>query len=196
MQRRELLKISTLLLGAGVSASLSRAVLAGVDVSPGAAFSNFAESQRLAVEILCDMIIPTTDTPGAVEAGVPDFVATIVFDWYTESERTAFFDGLRALDAYCLASEQVPFHEASETNRIAALREQEQIAGGYQPAPTPFGLPPDQPDAPFFSKVKALVVLGYYTSEVGATQELIYMPVPGEFKGNVEFAQVGRQWIY
>ena len=196
MQRRELLKASALLLGAGVSASLSRAVLAGAEVSSGAASSKFAESQCLAVEILCDMIIPTTDTPGAVEAGVPDFVATIVFDWYTESEQSAFFDGLQALDGHCLAKEQVPFHEASESTRVAALREQEQIAGGYQPAPTPFGLPPDDPDAPFFSTVRALVVLGYYTSEVGATQELIFVPVPGEFKGDVDFAEVGRQWIY
>ncbi len=108
MRRRELLTISTVLLGAGVGERLTRAVLAGVEVSSGAASSKFAESQRLAVEILCDMIIPTTDTPGAVEAGVSDFVATIVFDWYTESERTAFFDGLQALDEHCLAKEHVP----------------------------------------------------------------------------------------
>lgn len=142
------------------------------------------------------MIIPTTDTPGATEAGVPDFVASIVFDWYTAPEQIDFFDGLRALDQHCLASEQLPFHEASEANRVAALQAQAQIAGHYQPAPTPFGPPAEDPNAPFFSKIKALVVLGYYTSEVGATRELIYMPVPGEYKGDVDFAEVGRQWTY
>lgn len=196
MKRRELLKTSAMLFGAGVSASLSRAVLAGVQVSPGAASSKFDESRRAAVELLCDMIIPTTDTPGALQADVPDFVATIVFDWYTKAERDAFFVGLQALDAHCLAIEKVPFHEASDTCRVGALREQERLAKDYQPPPTSLGAPSDDATTPFFSEIKALVVLGYYTSEVGATQELVYTPIPGEFRGDVDFAEVGRQWTY
>ncbi len=196
LRRRELLKISAALLGTGVSASLSRAVLAGADVVSGAASANFAEAERLAVELLCDMIIPTTDTPGALQAGVPDFIALIVFDWYTESEREAFFTGLQALDAHCLTGEQVAFHQASESTRGAALREQEQVGGGFKSPPNLFGGFWDGPELPFFKRIKELVVLGYYTSEVGATQELIYMPIPGEFKGDVDFAEVGRQWTY
>jgi hypothetical protein len=54
---------------------------------------------------------------------------------------------------------------------------------------------PDE-QSPFFYKLKLLTVLGYYTSEVGATQELSYNPVPGRYEGDVDFDKVGRQWSY
>lgn len=196
MGRRELLKRLGVLLGSGVSASLARAVLAQAEVSTGVAASRFSEDQRKTVERLCDMIIPATDTPGAVEAGVPDFIATIMFDWYTEAERSAFFDGLRELDNHCLLNYKEPFIQASKAEREAALRDQERLAQDYQSPPAFLRPPSEDPAAPFFIRLKALVVLGYYTSKVGATQELIYMPVPGEYRGDVDFSELGRQWTY
>jgi gluconate 2-dehydrogenase gamma chain len=47
---------------------------------------------------------------------------------------------------------------------------------------------------PFFRTMKELTVLGYYTSDVGATVELRHEPVPGHYDGCVPFAQVGRTW--
>ena len=40
----------------------------------------------------------------------------------------------------------------------------------------------------------SLVVLAYYTSEVGATQELSYLAVPGGYDGDTPFSEVGRAW--
>lgn len=141
------------------------------------------------------MIIPATDTPGAVEAGVPDFIATIVFDWYRPREREAFAAGLRALDAYSRKREGVPFHQASNATRHSALREQERIAGSYRAPPAPrFGPTGEDAGLPFFHRIRELAVLGYYTSEVGATQELVYLPVPGRYDGAFDFSRLGRQW--
>ena len=50
-------------------------------------------------------------------------------------------------------------------------------------------------DLPFFLKLKELTVLGYYTSEVGATSELLYRPVPGAYDGDALFSDSNRQWI-
>ena len=197
MRRRELLKLSAMALGTGVSASVSRAVLAGAGGAAGTASSKFTGPQRAAVSLLSDLFIPATDTPGAVDAGVPEFVATIVFDWYTRQERESFQEGLQALDAFCQAREGAPFHQASEATRLAALSEQERIADSYQAPPAPrFGSPADDVGRPFFDRMKELVVLGYYTSEVGATRELIYLPVPGRYDGAFDFSRVGRQWTY
>ena len=175
MQRRELLKMSALLLGGSVSASLSQALLAGAAATPGAV-NRFNQAQAAAVRLLCDMIIPQTDTPGAVEAGVPDFVATIVFDWYRPNERQVFLKGLAALDESARSRQRRPFHRASERTRTAALE--------------------DAVGTPFFRALKELVVHGYYTSEVGCTQEMIYRPAPGTYDGDVDFADVGRRWFY
>lgn len=50
------------------------------------------------------------------------------------------------------------------------------------------------PALPFFRTMKELTVVGYYTSEVGATVELRHEPVPGRYEGCVPFARIGRTW--
>ena len=47
---------------------------------------------------------------------------------------------------------------------------------------------------PFFRTMKELTVVGYYTSEPGATVELRHEAVPGRYEGCVPLAQIGRTW--
>lgn len=199
MHRRNFLKISSLLLGGTVSASLTRALLADGRLTAGDKALLFTDTQERTIHLLADMIIPPTDTPGAVAAGVPDFIATIVSDWYTPRERQVFFEGLAALDEFCLKHDAKSFNDSPESARVVALQHQEEIAKNYQsPAPSGGRLTARQEEdenAPFFKKIKELVVLGYYTSEVGAKQELIYEPMPMKYDGDVDFSTVGRQWI-
>ena len=46
--------------------------------------------------------------------------------------------------------------------------------------------------ANFFQHLRQLVVLGYYSSEVGCKQERVYVPVPGRYDGKYPFADVRR----
>lgn len=197
MLRRDILKLSTLCLGTAASGSVSRALLADVTADSAVESKFFNPHQKATVDVLAEMIIPTTDTPGAVAAGVPKFIATIVSDWYRDSERAIFMEGLQRLDSHCQKSAAVNFADAEKDVQVAALSEQEQLAAEYV-SPIKAGHPLAKvidEQEPFFTKLKELVVLGYYTSEVGAKQELIYTPVPGTFDGNFEFEKVGRQWI-
>lgn len=212
MQRRELLKSSLLLLAAGASASVARALHAGVhahghhqhdhgvNISTVPQNPVFSEAQHHSVTVLSDMIIPATDTPGASEAGVPGFIETIVGDWYTETERSIFIAGLDQLDVYCKKQGNNTFVLVAEDIRVAALQESERIAQAYT-APMPssglaeMGRFVDE-NAPFFTKLKELVVLGYYTSKIGVTQELAYNPAPGHFDGDYPLVKVGRQWVH
>lgn len=47
---------------------------------------------------------------------------------------------------------------------------------------------------PFFATFKDLTIAGYYTSEVGATQELHWNPAPGRLDLDVPFSEIGRTW--
>jgi hypothetical protein len=47
---------------------------------------------------------------------------------------------------------------------------------------------------PFILAVKELTLLGFFTSEPGATQVLQYDPVPGAYKGCVSLKEVGKAW--
>ena len=146
------------------------------------AASKLDESQQKLVAELAELIIPRTETPGAIDAGVPAFIDHIVSDWYTPVERAIFVEGLKVIAA------------AQPSQRVAALQSLEQQAASYTPAPgaSVFGKPDER--SPFFFKLKLLTVLGYYTSEVGGTSELAFNPVPARYDGNVDFASVGRQW--
>jgi hypothetical protein len=146
------------------------------------AASKLDESQQKLVAELAELIVPRTETPGALDAGVPAFIDHIVSDWYTPVERAIFVDGLRVVAA------------ADPVQRVAALQSLEQQAASYVPSPgtSVFGKPDEH--SPFFFKLKLLTVLGYYTSEVGATNELAFNPVPARYDGDVDFAEVGKQW--
>jgi hypothetical protein len=168
MNRRTLLQIMGL------------AVTGALHAKPAA--SKLDESQQRLLAELAELIIPRTDTPGAIDAGVPAFIDHIVSDWYSPVERAIFMEGLLA----CAAVESA--------QRVGALRALEQQAASYVPPPgtSVFGKPDER--SPFFFKLKLLTVLGYYTSEVGATTELAFNPVPGRYDGNVDFATLGKQW--
>lgn len=146
------------------------------------AASKLEEAQQHLVAELAELVIPRTETPGAIDAGVPAFIDHIVSDWYTPLERSIFIEGLAAIAA------------AGPANRVTALQALERQASSYSPPPgtSVFGKPDER--SPFFFKLKLLVVLGYYTSEIGATSELALNPVPARYDGNVDFATVGKQW--
>lgn len=191
MYRRDLIKFSSLILGGAVSSSVSKVLLAAVPVHAGLVNTIFNPDQQTSVAVLSEMIIPTTDTPGAIQAGVPDFIATIVSEWYNLDERKVFFQGLKDLDQYCNAVDGSTFADAGEALRLEALRKQEQLAKEFHA---------DQntrqgEQSRFFDQIKELVVVGYYSSEVGAKQEWRYLPMPGQYDGDYDFSQVGRQWI-
>jgi hypothetical protein len=43
-------------------------------------------------------------------------------------------------------------------------------------------------------ELKELTLLGFFTSEPGATEVLQYNQVPGPYKGCVPLTEVGKQW--
>ncbi|MBL8300974.1 MAG: gluconate 2-dehydrogenase subunit 3 family protein [Rhodanobacteraceae bacterium] len=135
------------------------------------------------VEQLAEMIIPQTDTPGAIETGTPAFVLHFMRICATTQEREKFDRGLAKLEAVAKTQQAGPFTTLTSEARTALLHKLDR-------GQTPF----DAADKAFFSLLKSAVLLGYYTSEAGATQELAFLPVPGAYRGNFPFAQVGKAW--
>ncbi len=199
MQRRALIK-GLMMGGMGAVMQVTSPSLAQAMAKDFAGASSVAkhclnQNQRKLCTVLAELIIPTTDTPGAITAGVPAFVEMMVCDWYTPTERKIFLEGLNALDQDCLERHSAAFLEVTEKQQISALHRQENLAAKYETPqdPASFLIPKEDEHAPFFDKLKELVVIGYYHSEVGAKQELIYNPMPREYR-EIPFSEVGRQW--
>lgn len=138
-------------------------------------FTALDPHQAATVAALAECIIPATDTPGAAEAGVAEFVDVIVGEWYDADQRTSFLAGLAELDQRSAALGG-PFIELSEATRTTLLTEVEAAAFAARDAD------PKGP-TPFWLRLKSLTVYGYYNSAVGALQELDRPTIPNRFAG-------------
>lgn len=192
IDRREALRRTSLLLGGMISAPTLAAVLLGCDTAPPApggwtprALSALEATQ---VATIAGHIIPTTDTPGAREAGVDRFIDRMLAEYYSPDSRAAFLRGLAGVDQRSRAARGKAFLDLTAREQLALLtaldaeayRGETGSAASRQPS--------------FIRTMKELTLLGYYTSQTGATQELKYVQVPGRFEGCVPFASVGRSW--
>lgn len=182
VSRRDVL--AALLAGTAIAGVWSSASAAAVLKKAGAGPALNAalnKSEMAVLSAAAQVIIPTTDTPGAQEAGVPVLVEALVARWMSADEAALFRSGLAALEA----SAQQRFQQgyASCTPEQGAVLLQELRASSPYHGHT-FSLNERilDPKAPFYLRLRDLVVLGYFMSEPGATKELRYLPVPGKFE--------------
>ncbi len=180
MDRRELV---SLLGAAGLAGLACRPDKGGGDPSlqraqggPPYQFKALDAQQAATVAALVDCIIPATETPGAAEAGVPEFIDVIVGEWYHPDERTQFLAGLAELDRRSAAVGSARFVELGGDKQVALLETVESEAFAAREAD------PKAP-TPFWLRLKSLTVYGYYNSAVGSLQELDRPAIPGRFDG-------------
>jgi len=187
--RREALRRTAMFLGGVLSAPAIAGVLAGCD-SRRAADGTWtpraltAEQGELVASI-ADHIIPETDTPGARSAGVHEFIDKMLADHYPDEERQRVLGGLASIDARTWEECDRNFIDCNAEEQRAVLVKIDQEA---------FAASPGRRDVHWFRTLKELTLLGYYTSEIGATQELRHVAVPERFEGCVPFTQIGRTW--
>jgi hypothetical protein len=184
VNRRDALQRIGLVLGAAVTPKVASAVQAGFVTPPaGQALRTLTPQQAELVAALAEHIIPATDTPGARAARVDAFIDALLADIFTAEERERFLTGLADVDARARAAAGTAFVECPARQQVAlleALEREGQHAGAGQ--------------APFFPWIKEFTLVGYYTSEIGASQELRYVHVAGRYDGDVPYEQVGRAY--
>ena len=184
MDRRKFLIAMSGALGSQLIAPLGRVLHANADVDPvnlvgGTAL--FSDSERAAVAALSEIIIPTTDTPGAIAAGVPDYIEFMLTEWYQKEERTRFLIGIKQVNAYAQATQKTDFASLETAKQTEIVQ---RMHDGQMPVMMQGG-------TMFFEHVKQLTLSGYYTSEIGMTVERIYQPVPGRFDGFYPYSEAG-----
>lgn len=174
MNRREAVQRITLIIGGSLSAQLT-AGLMGQVINPGNSIPVSGEQQKLLAEV-ADIIIPTTDTPGAKAAGVEQFIVRVLRDCYRMDEQQEFYAGLARLDADSRTKYGKGFTDLDVNQRNEMLKQT------------------TRSNREFFLLMKQLTVAGYFTSEIGATKALEYLPIPGRFEGNVPMKPGQKAW--
>ena len=142
----------------------------------GAALQALDAQQAELVGTIVELIIPTTDTPGARAAGVPQFIDFALAEWMDADERKRFMAGLADVDARATAAHGKVFVQCTPAQQTALLQVLDDEAAAARDA--------KRPDARenFFASLKSLTLSGYYTSEIGFTQELRQEIIPGRYE--------------
>ena len=138
--------------------------------------------QRETVATIADLIIPTTDTPGASAAKIDEFVDVLLAEWYDDDDRARFLAGLAGVDARARAAFGADFLGCGEAQRTAILAGLDAEVAALRAADA-------KPGEHFFGRMKWLTVYGYYTSEAGMTEELKWQVIPGAYDGCLERPQ-------
>lgn len=123
---------------------------------------------------IAERIIPRTDTPGAIDAKVPEYISMLLSDWYSEEESSEFISSLNVFDKAAQDAGEVDYMSASDKDALLIKL--------------------DDSGDEAFAALKKLIVFGFYTSEA-AQQDLQYDPVPGEYKGCLSVEEVGNAWM-
>lgn len=149
----------------------------------------FTDDELALLAEVGDTILPPSDVPGAKAIGIGPFIAMMITDCYAPAEQQALRDGLRSLAERFSARFGREFVSASSEQRTEFLNELDREQRQHQATLAPGGLPH------YFRVLKELTILGYFSSEVGATQALRYAEVPGGFDGNAPYQRGDRAWF-
>lgn len=189
MKRRDAIKSAALLLAGTLSSptlmAINRWESKKISLARPSGFA-LTDNQKLIVGEVAEMIIPRTSSPGAKDAGVPDFIVMMLQDCYKAPEHLSFTEGLASL-------EKQKFLSLGTSQKVEMLRQVEKGAveemKAYQVQQTKMGDNEDREQMvaqakglPFWRLIKELTMLGYFTSEEGIKSSFDYVPIPGKLE--------------
>ena len=189
MDRREALRRTALIMGGAISAPVLVGIMKGCKAKPtleGWKPSFLSEDQGLLITQVSEIIIPKTDTPGAKEAGVPGFIDQMLKEVYKKEDQDKFLNGLKAFSDEAAKKYGDPFTELDAAKQLEFVTEKHDAAVKEQKETKP------APERPFILNMKELTMLGFFTSQPGATQVLQYEAVPGAYKGCLPLSEAGN----
>lgn len=189
MDRRSALKNVALLVGGSVVGG--ELFLAGCK-QRGSAASNvqdlFKPEQIAYMDEIAETILPKTATPGAKDAKVGAFMPVMVRDCYSPEDQQVFVNGLKKIDELSETQFKKTFMNATPEQRTQLLTQLDKEQKDYNKNKK------DGAPRHYFDLIKQLTLLGFFTSEPGATKALRYLPVPGKYVGDYPYKKGDRAW--
>ncbi len=209
MERREAVKYISILLGATFVGADT--FLTGCKSSTGSK-ADWSPDDIAYLNEIGETILPQTATPGAKAANVGQFMTVMVNDCYEAADQKAFRDGMDKLNQSAKKQFNKSFMELSAQerhnllvgadkdaktqqqkvdafNRDEGAKETAEIAKGNMSYKRQYMSPH------YFMMMKQLTLLGFFTSEVGATKAIRYYAVPGKFEGCIPYKKGDKLFI-
>ncbi len=204
-------------MGGAISAPAMLGALKGYAKEPTADWkpSVLSRDELAVVSRVADIMIPRTDTPGALDVGVPAFIDTMLREVYSKEACDRFMKELHEFDAAAAKTQRNPFLKLDARQQKALVQEfqdaaiaDERAAGAeaqkrlvqevrgaamlaQRTQPSVWAHP-----RRFILTTKELTLLGFFTSSAGAMQVLQYVAIPGAYHGCLPVNQAGngKRW--
>lgn len=156
--------------------------------------AGWSATEEALTTLVGDTILPATPgSPGAGDVAIGRFVLAMTNDCFAPEAAAATRRALREIEAAAQAAHGKAFAALAAAEREAVLTAYEKTSAASAAAAVRAKAGGEAAlDA--FRHVKQLVLLGYFTSEPGATQALRYDPVPGGYRGSLPLAPGDRAW--
>ena len=189
MDRRELLKLIAVATGTAVVGG--EFFLSGCKSNDKTLVGFFTEKDISFFDEVAETIIPKTNTPGAKDAEVGKFMASYSTDCYDETQLKTLKEGISKLNDAAEKKYTNVFLQLNNSQRQELLTEID--AEAKKSNKEKEQLKKDQPPH-YFTLMKQMVLLGFFTSKPGATQVLRYVPVPGKYHGCIDYKEGETSW--
>ena len=183
LTRRKAIKNAVVLLGGTIAAAQLGPLVGSVAAMDEDSVPRFLSTgQYSMLERIVDLIIPETDTPGALSAGVHRFIDLMLAEWASPETRTRYVDGLQSIDRRARDGGAESFSASSPSQQLELLETLDVEAYAENAGDS------------LYKDLKTLILFGYYSSEEGASVELRFDRLPGAYLDCVQFDDFGRAW--
>lgn len=193
MNRRDILKYTSLTFGVVATGGAMSALLSGCKVEPKL---NFTPEFLSVDDIQCltsavDIIFPKTSTASASEVGVPEFMDAMLTNVATAEEKKKFRSGMTKFNEIAEAEHGKAYNDLDEGTKLAFLTQVD--AAAFSEDENKY-----KALSEFWRGIKGNTYFGYFSSEKVAKDVLVYSPVPGVYEGCVDLAATtgGKTWAY
>ena len=152
----------------------------------------YLRNSRSLLAALSETILPRTDTPGAKDANVQDFIVKMVEYCTIRKEQNRFISGLKDMQAFCKGRYGKDFEHCTGGQQQEAMAHFEEKGRPYKGIAGKLSY--RYIGRSFFTLLKEYTVEGYCTSQAGATQGLAYAYIPGSFQGCIPLQPGQKAW--
>lgn len=184
MNRREALKMTASVTGFALTSSVIFGILNGCQPTgkPDWTPVFLTPEQIPLINSITDCILPSTETPGALELHVPEFIDLMLKDNYPKKDQDLFKNGLVSFQNKVKEKYNSTFEECSKEDQIDFLTLEDTNAIQAK-------------ERSFYIIVKELTLLGFFTTETVMNTMLNYNPVPGEHKACIPLKPEDKVYV-
>lgn len=172
-----------------------------------------ADDIKLLDEIGETIIPATASSPGAKAARIGEFMKLYVTDCYTAADQEVFSEGIVSFKKLCkktygeaflqlsipqkreflkLVEKEVRQNSVAKSEKKPAAASAKVVQTGKAKIDEKLIMKENADH--YFTMIKRITLLGYFTSEPGATKALRYIQTPGHFSGVIPYNKGDKSW--